>query len=188
VAASFAAVDAAEAELERARADAPARLVARALGEEPAGGKTVPEAQAELDAARANLAAARAARDTLRGEVERVGGFDIAGARLKSAAAGALREAPALGALLGELERLQRELVERGSELVFLIRENVVDAQKVVRPDTAPLDARARNIWFRMQSPPASWHGLAREVQPGEQRWREALEALTRDADAPLPS
>lgn len=174
--------------LEKARAAEPQRLVARALGEEVAAAKSLNELQAELAAAEAQIAAAAEARDAVRREVDRLPRYDIAGDRVQQAAGAVLRLSPGVGELLGDLERLQRDLAEKGSALGFLVRAHALAGQPARGGDELDeLDARAAAVWQRLCSPCTSWNGLLREVGQAEGHWRAALDALTRDAGAPLP-
>ncbi len=164
------AMAAAEIALEQAK-DAPGFLVKQALGELAELPKSVPEARAELEAAEASLAAAREARDTIQAQLDRdpdPHGFGER--RLKMAAGAVLREAPSLGAVLDDLERLQRDIVERGVALVYLVREGVLNVEAGPGAELSPIEARARAIWHRLQSPPTSWRGIHPEV--GDAPWR----------------
>ncbi len=180
---------AAEDGLAKVKQELPAAIVARVLDGEAVSVNGTGQAKAELAAAQEALAEAREARDVLAARAtDEQKEVEWAEFRVKEAARRVLREEAGIGDLLGDLERLQRELVAKGSELLWLINSDVLPMRSVAVGPRPPIEERAQAVWNRLGCPPVTWNGLLRDPSvAGDAKWRQALDALMRDAAAPLP-
>ncbi len=181
--------DQAEADLECAKQGSAAFLIAQATGEQAEAPTSITDARRELDEARDAYDVARATREGLPPAVEKARhALDFARSRLTKAAVIVLREAPAVLETLADVERLQRELVERGLALEWLMGASVFPETRAAEDffPGAVEPERARTAYRRLQSPPQFWNGL-RHDGTAQQRWQAAFDALMQDADAPIP-
>jgi len=184
-----AAFEAAEETLKEAPKRAAAWLVAHATGDEPGPAvdlnalrAAVADRKEELDIqreARAMLSAALAKART-----------DLAWAEshVETARDAVLKAAPGIGKLVDELATLYALVLEKGRALHFLHMRRLL--HEGTRSETGGWTevSPARRMVSRFMSSPLSWQNLHDgEGEVTVQRWREAYEALKRDADAPLP-
>jgi hypothetical protein len=146
-----------------------------------------PDTQDDLRAARTAsgdaeeaLATAQAARAELRTRHAQAQS-DVAAAstRVSRAARAVLRAegAAAASALARSMLAMHTTLIACHAELRWLVE------QGVIRSD----DASVRLAMDRHASPPSTWTAIALDPSPIV-RWTDALEALQRDASAPLPT
>lgn len=179
----------AEAALETARTAAARHIVDVSAG----GGGTPPaslkDARLALQDAVDRRDAAAAACEQIRAELASMTtAIELWPLRLREAAVTVLAQAPAIGTLIADLGRAQREMLDRALALRFLIRAGAVDlasipaAEKYGQPTTAP--ARAADAL--LDQAPIGWLSVEQSVS-GAGPWRDALDRLLLDADAPLP-
>ena len=182
-------VDAAPELMERAKANVAQHLVDTARGVAGAPPQTIRDARNAVTDAEDDLDAAKASRDALQAEMERLDGkaYFRKAAVEKAARAVLHAEAEATAcALAAELHRMQQAMVALGDTVEWLAGAGaftVVEQHggSYGRPD----DEAVRMTLNRLHSPPSSWKGLA---QPeAAVRWAAALAALQVDATAPLP-
>ncbi len=174
----------AAAAIEPARAAATEHAIALALGTAGDAPISVRAATAALTEAEDAEAAAKAALDTLR---ERLAGkreFEyLVAEKLKLAAGAALR--PGTAGLLADVQRLQRELFDKGSALQWLESVGALDLE----PDAVTgASAPAALIVDRCRSPMTTWGELANDPTiAGAAPWQAAFDRLLSDANAELP-
>jgi len=155
------AVETAEAALNEARAREPKMLVARFLGD-PTSGPTVLEAELALTDARAALDCAQQTRDALDGQA-RAAESELGWAKsaLGNAIAKVVHSEGAANAVLTQYVEARREVARLHEILSLLSSRNCIP-----------------KYWDAQVCFPAT---------DSDAPWREALAALERDADAPLP-
>lgn len=187
-------VEAAKDALERAKEAASAHVLASAIGTAGVPPVTVKAARAALQEAEDEHAAAITARNGLDEHVTDAERNRLkADNRVRDAAKAVMRDHAA--GLLDEVLRLQREMIAKGRALSWLMREEVLpgDSPKP-RQEDDPLRAAWRTKQF-IDMLPADYlvdaetgrYEANHRLYSGAPAWQEALEALTRDANATLP-
>jgi hypothetical protein len=184
-----AARDAAEADIGVAKDDAAAHLTAVALGTAGPAPRTIREARAALTDAQDAMAAAEAALAALKARHRAAAdALGVREHRRERAARAVVLAAPETAVLLATVERLQRELVEKGAALVFLRDRNVLDVGMPGLPNYRG-NTGADVALLRLESPISTWRGPHLGLDPaGARPWEVALSALLLDAAASLPS
>jgi chromosome segregation ATPase len=180
--------DAAARAVEETRDAATAFLIAKANGTEGAAPLSIHEARTNLDRAENDLASAKEAMDLLESKANSLQRYgDIPAQKVTEAVAAVMRDEPAAQALVADVERLQRELAEKGAALLFLASERAVHLDNVQTSRGSEFSP-ARTATIRMQQPPSSWPALANYPNlPSIMPWRAAIAALRQDASADLP-
>jgi inosine/xanthosine triphosphate pyrophosphatase family protein len=175
------ALRAAEAALKEAQADEDAWLAAKALGED--AGISAADAEAAVTRAANDLAVARRTRDALDERVQR-GAAEVERAReavAKCVTAVAKSEAPA-ARLLAEARLLQNDLVARRIVLRHLFNSHLVADQEA---------AELRDFLLFQNHLPAAIGQVEYgnfDSHPAADPWRQALQELRENANAPLPT
>jgi hypothetical protein len=186
---AIAAAEAAEEGIQEAQAGATRHLIDKARGVSGPVPLTVREARAAAIAAQDDLDEARQNREALRAELDR--GDNGLAALLVSDAAKKVVQAEMAGrgaALAAHVERLQREIVEVGSSLRWLVNAGAFPMEH-----GRPSDPGIRHAVDRLNSAPTAWEitgicGIESFAHPiGAQKMQAAFEALLRDANAVLP-
>jgi len=185
----YAASEAAEEALKQAPKKAAQWLVAQATGDEP--GPAV-----DLNAMRATLAARKEEHDIQR-EARGMISAALAKARtdlawaeshVETARDAVVKAAPGIGKLVDELATLYAMVLEKGRALHFLHMKSLVHEGTRSEYGGWTEVSPARHMITRFMSSPLSWQNLHDgEGDVTVQRWREAYEALKRDASAALP-
>jgi hypothetical protein len=130
--------------------------------------------------------AAHLAEETLQQyAAEASSAVDWAARRVRSAAVAVLQTSPAVVAALERVERLQRELVDAGDDLLWLLHHDVLTRQPGIGYATTidDLPTRCRRAADRLDRPPMDW----RDLIPGKRgtgHWEAVLAALQADPDA----
>jgi hypothetical protein len=174
------AVAAAERALAQAKGEAADAAFARATdGAEAQPSQGTAVARLALETARDELETARAARDRIPTALQGAIYVAEAAERKRDAAlAAVVVEAPALPVLLDEIERLQRDLVERIHVLSYVAG--------AVGSDT-PMGKRANDIKGNVLCPPAYWRCWGDDNSKVVAPWVTAFETLKNDPNAELP-
>jgi hypothetical protein len=177
---------AAASAVERAKSDAADFGIATAQGDTCVAPLSIKAARTALVDAEDEEASARAALDALDSRAKQSPLRDttwLAEENVRKAAAAVLATAPGIAPLLAEVERLQRELADKGAALLFLASNHALDLADIdlgFSGEPSP----ARVVVNRLQWPMATWEGLtATSAEP----WKAALAALKNDATADLP-
>jgi hypothetical protein len=190
VAKAIDAVDMAREELDEAPRRYAAALTARAMGDDsaiPVPAKVIAE---RLRDAEQHLAAARESAteiQKLSNDAEmRIGSYrepDV-----KKAALAVLQTSPVIARVIEETEALQRAYIEKALELDLLVSKRLADLGTREGGNMWSRTTPAFTIANRFNSPPMTWRELLDTAdRAGVARWEAALEALQRDASAPVP-
>jgi hypothetical protein len=106
------------------------------------------------------------------------------------AALAVLREAPGIAFIVDEVAQLQRDLIDKGEALRWLVAQGFISKEPIVS-GPGPFDispAPVFNVEARLKSPPTTWRQLNNDPTIlGARVWTDALAALMQDADGPLP-
>lgn len=184
------ALQAAGAALALAKADAANFAADEAVGRAPAHKPDVRAARAAMLDAEDALDLARSARAalTVRLDEARTEAAEAVGAA-RRAALEVLRGSPAIGAVVARLDAAQRDMMDAGAALGWLLHRKLVDTAPTPGESryAAPTPALATLVHSRFTSPVETWRALAAEV-PGAGPWDAALAALERDANSELPA
>ena len=174
---------------EDAKAGWAQHLMALATGTAGAAPLTIRAAREAAADAEAEEEAAKAALDAVRAHLENVQRFaDLPERAVRESAAAVLRTSAPVAELIGEVQRLQRELVDKGLALLFLERCGALDLENVPVPGGS-VSSPAKPAITRLQSPTSTWDELLKDpALSGAAPWRAAFEALLADAHAPLPA
>jgi hypothetical protein len=191
------AVEAAETALQEAQGNATQHRVATALGTAGPPPLSVRECRALAVVAADDLQAGLEARDALKVELNAEQGRpDFARMRVKDAAIAVIKAemAERAVALAAEVERLQKDLVSKGSALQWLSEAGatvpmcgssysaLTEAEKGIRDTIARLDV-APNQWAT-----GTIRYATSVFEPtGRLKWEAAFEALKTDPNAALP-
>lgn len=180
----------AETALAKAKAGEGETLVAALLADAEPGSSPVREAEAALTAAQEQHAALGGAEQALRerlAETERE--VERAGRLLRERAVEVLATAPAVLAAVDRLAATQRELVEVGDQVLWLVRTGVLKPQPGMsfNARAGDLPTKVRVLVERLSQPPTAWHDIIAEVAGSWRVFSAALEALESDAAAVLP-
>ncbi|MGA8495929.1 MAG: hypothetical protein WB764_10635 [Xanthobacteraceae bacterium] len=167
----FRAVEAAEATLTDARQAEPRRLVGELLGDAPATGPTVAEADRALSEAHAARDALESARETLATEMAAAqDSLGIAVANRNSALSEVLRASAGLTGMLADFDDLRRRYASLRQVLRWLAG----------LPRDALSELQRASLDFHVDGWPA-------DPAPILAQWQPAVAALEHDAGAPLP-
>jgi hypothetical protein len=161
-------------------------------GEEPVSPQMarqrLADAEDDLETAKTVHATIRSRRDQKATELR------YARERAKAAAIAVMREFPAVAKVAEDFERLQRELLDRGLVMKWLVQEGVIKLTKLNDILTGGVDASYRpKVAYtptdlavqRFESPPLTWKALMQDERVrGAVRWEAALRSLLTDADA----
>lgn len=179
------AVEVARQAVEDAKADTVSHLTAIATGTAGNPPKTVKVARAELAEAEEALELARAARDGLSGRIEEAKTTaERMVDRVRDAAKAVLADSAAAKGLLDEVLKVQRELISQGRALSWLMSQGILPGDNSgPRQEGDPLRLAYRTKQFIDMLPVY----YADEKPSAAPEWQKALEALTLDANAPLP-
>lgn len=180
--------DAAARVLEGARDAATTFLIAKANGTAGTAPVSIHEARASLERAESDLVAAGEVKEALEDKATDLQRYaDVRDDKVASAAAAAMRDEPAVLALVADVLRLQSELVEKGAALMFLVGNGAVHLDNVPTPRGSEFSP-ARKAVARLDQMPRAWPEMANyQNMPSIVPWRAALEALRHDAAAELP-
>ena len=182
------AVEAADEAIEAAKSNAARHLTDVARGTAGVPPQTIREARAAAIEAAEHLGSCLSAREALRAERPRAIA-DLA-ALLVTDAAVAVVKAEVAGraaAMAAQVAQLQRQLVAHGSALEWLSNKGVLPPG--ARGEEDPI----RDTVRRLELAPQQWaigaiRYAASFAEPvGSRAWQAAFEALTRDANTPLP-
>jgi hypothetical protein len=180
-------VEAARQAIEDAKEGTVRHLTAIATGEAGKAPKTVKQARQEMTDAEEALELARAARDGLTGRIDEARATAARMVdRVREAAKGVLAEAPAATGLLAEVIDLQREIINKGRAMSWLMGQGILPgASSAMRQSGDPLrDAYITRLFVDML--PVDY-AVAADASCAP-AWQAALEALCVDPSAELPS
>lgn len=184
-------LDAAPELVARAKANVAQHLVDVARGVPGMPPQTIREARNAVTDAEDDLNVAKASREALEAELERLDGrtylFKAAVEKAARAVLHAEAEATAC-ALAAELAAMQRAMVALGETVEWLAGAGAFTVSErsggsYGRPD----DEAIRMALYRLHSPMHSWNGLALAQPSAAAGWIAAFAALQVDATAPLP-
>jgi predicted RNase H-like nuclease (RuvC/YqgF family) len=179
--------DTAAAAVTAARADAVVHLTQTALGTASTPPTTLKATRAALAEADDALEDAQAALDGLKARLNPAKDTLAFAAQTRDEAVlRVLRGSSEITALIADVQRLQRELADRGTALTFLARHRAIDLSRVVdgyRNEQPPAEIAI----YRLNAPVHTWNDLLANV-PGPTPWQVAIEGLKVDATTPLPS
>ena len=195
-------VEVAEVALEQAKAAAAEHMVALASGSAGEAPISIRSARAALLDVQDDLAAAQAARESLKGQLDDASQRPNSVAnRVRAAALAVIRMEgkAAAEALVAEVERLQQQLIRRGEALRWLARE-VGTFPLAERPEVPYgvlrngvvhdtfVDPRVETVLHRIENLSRGWSNLGPDQQLGRALWSDTVAALMADASAPLPA
>ena len=178
--------DAAARAVDEARDAATTFLIAKASGTAGAAPVSIQEARANLEHAESEFTTAKEVVAALEAKLADLRRYDISEIKLTTAVAAAMRDEPAVLALIADVERLQSELVAKGAALCYLAAAGAVHLDNVPTPRGSELSP-ARKATAKMDQLPRNWPEMANYPNmPSIMPWRAALEALRHDAGAEI--
>lgn len=100
-----------------------------------------------------------------------------------------LQASASVEALVSEVDRLQRELADKGKALMWMAEQRMLPSSMFEKPGPMlTVTAPTRMALARLYAPPSTWHELLNDrTLPGAKPWVAVVEALMVDPSAPLP-
>jgi hypothetical protein len=191
VIALYGAIDDAAADLEAAKRNSAAALVANVLGDSVDPNVIIKRARNDLQNAEDDLEQARQNRDELRRQLDELSIKTWAHDRVKQAALSVIRSEAGEHAktLTDELAALQIRMFECWRSLTFMVGNKIVPVieEHGVRFGR-PIDSDLANLMVELTTAPGRWtrcNGIP-ELD-GEAIWKAALDRLCRNPHEPLP-